>query len=225
MSIVLKGFEDIIVESRQGGGEGNNYKKYIPGPSVQEVTLEMSYTVAKTGTPGYILTHTNEAGEVYEERQYISANNFDDVRKNLGKLAGNIGILDALKATSKSSYKDLEDWVNSAATAFNGAPCVCAYKGEEKVLDNEKTVVNAKFWFANAAGSLESVKSYFDKNPDKHLVKLATQPTENSFVAPTTAFDVNKVDPFAANPFVASGTPPALSGDGMVRDANGNILF
>lgn len=222
-TLFLSGFNASDFQTNQNSG-GTQYIK--PGTaSICNVSVAYAESAQKK-TPAIEMNFKNEAGEVNTETLYITEGGFNITKQFVARLADNAGLKDALVAGTNTTFKTAQDWVTAIANVLNGANVGVAFKGKEYVNSQSEVKTKAIYWYSFAATpeAVEAAKKYIADHPEKAVEKLPTQATTTDFSA-TTPFDVNKVDPFAANPFATSGTPPALAGDGMVRDANGNVLF
>lgn len=225
-TLFLSGFQASDFQTNQNSGNSTQYIK--PGTaSICNVSVGYAESVQKK-TPAIEIHFKNEAGEVNTETLYITEGGFNITKQFVARLADNAGLKDALVAGTNSAFKTAQDWVTAIANVLNGANVGVAFKGKEYVNSQSEVKTKAIFWYSFAATpeAVEAAKKYIADHPEKAVEKLPTQATATDFSA--APFDVNKVDPFATNPFVASGTPPVVNlatGDGMVRDAQGNVLF
>lgn len=219
----LSGFTNNDFQPQGQNAEGG--VKYIKPQTACICTLNIGYSEsAQKGTPAINVNFTNEAGETNQEVLYITEGGFNITKQRIASIADHAGKKEALIQATNRAFKTAQEWVDTVATVLDNVQVGVAFKGEEYVNSKAETKTKAIYWysFAPTQDAVEVAVKYIAANPEKALKRLPTQDTTASFGA--TPFDVNKVDPFAANPFADSGTPEPV-GAGMVLDANGKPLF
>ena len=220
-TVFLSGFTANDFQTNQGGDNG---VKYIKPQTASICKLAIGYQESsQKGTPAIVLTFTNETGETNTNTLYITEGGFNITKQTVARIAEHANLKEALISYTNKTFATAQDWVNCVAGVLDNAQVGVAFKGEEYVNSNSEVKTKAVMWYTFTATpeAVDAAVKYIAANPDKAVKRLPTQATTDTF---TPGINVNAIDPFASNPLANATTGVAVA-DGVVRDAQGNVLF